>query len=223
MVWNFKTKFYTFILRSQVRFRTELWLTSTTTKLDTTCAHAVRPTIYKVWASVNKLLLNHLKTREIVFKRPRALHCHMPPALEEIEQLRCVKLLGMLFQDNFKTDSHVQYILSQCVQRMYLLKLLQHQGLPLNKSRVLVYSLIVSRIGYALSAWGGFVSVEICCKIDAMFKRLKRYMYGYTTDYLTFSDKADSDLFCNMRQSYHCLHHVLPPLRTVPKSSWSPL
>ena len=46
-----------------------------------------------------------------------------------------------------------------------------------------------------------------------MFKRLKRY--GYTTDYLTFSDlldKADSDLFCNMRRSYHCLHHVLPPL-----------
>ena len=49
-----------------------------------------------------------------------------------------------------------------------------------------------------------------------MFKKLKRY--GYTTDYLTFSDllnKADSDLFSSMRRSYHCLHHVLPPLRTV--------
>ena len=57
-----------------------------------------------------------------------------------------------------------------------------HQGMPLNKLRVVVYSLIVSRIGYALPAWGGFVSVELCCKTDAMFKRLKRY--GYTTDYL---------------------------------------
>jgi len=170
----------------------------------------------KVWASVNKLLLNHLKTKEIVFRRPRALHFHMPPALNEIEQLHCVKLLGVLFQDNLKMDSHVQYILSQCAQRMYLLKLLQHQGMPLNKLRVVVCSLIVSRIGYALPAWGGFVSVELCCKIDAMFKRLKRY--GYTTDYLTFSDlldKADSDLFCSMRRSYHCLHHVLPPLRMV--------
>ena len=99
---------------------------------------------------------------------------------------------------------------------MYLLKLLQHQVMPLNKLRIVVYSLIVSRIVYALPAWGGFVSVELCCKIDAMFKRLKRY--GYTTDYLTFShllDKADSDLFCNMRRSYHCLHHVLPTLRTA--------
>ena len=58
--------------------------------------------------------------------------------------------------------------------------------MPLNKLRVVVYSLIVSRIGYALPAWGGFVSVELCCKIDAMFKRLQRY--GYTTNYLTFSD-----------------------------------
>jgi len=78
----------------------------------------------KVWASANKLLLNLLKTEEIVSKRPRALHFHMSPALEEIDQVRCVKLLGVLFQDNLKMDSHVQYILSQCAQRMYLLKLL---------------------------------------------------------------------------------------------------
>jgi len=63
--------------------------------------------------------------------------------------------------------------------------LLQHQGMPLIKLRVVVYSLIVSRIGYALPAWGGLVSAELHCKIDAMFKRLKRY--GYTTDYLTLS------------------------------------
>ena len=65
----------------------------------------------------------------------------MPPALDEIEQLHCVKLLGVLFQDNLKMDSHIQYILSQYAQRMYLLKLLQHQGMPLNKLKVVVYSL----------------------------------------------------------------------------------
>jgi len=117
----------------------------------------------KVWASVNKLVLNLLKTKDIVFKRPWALHFHMPPALEEIEH--CVKLLGVLFQDNLKMDSHVQYTLSQCAQPMYLLKLLQHQGMPLNKLRFVVYCLIVSRIRYALPAWGGFVSAELNCKI----------------------------------------------------------
>jgi len=101
-------------------------------------------------------------------------------------------------------DSHVQNILSQCAQRMYLLKLLQHQGMPLNKLRVVVYSLIVSRIAYALPAWGGFLSVELKGKIDAMFERLRRY--GYINDNLTLSgllDKADCDLFSNM-----CRCHV---------------
>jgi len=155
-------------------------------------------------------------TKEIVFKRPRALHFHMPPAVDETEQLHCVKLLVVLFQDNLKMDSHVQNILSQCAQRMYLLKLLQHQGMPLNKLRVVLYSLIVSRIAYALPAWGGFVSVELNGKIDAMFKRLRRY--GYINDNLTLSgllDKADCDLFSNMRRPKHCLHHVLLPLRMV--------
>ena len=54
----------------------------------------------------------------IVFKRPTTLHFHMPPAIEETEQLHCVKLFGVLFQDNLKMDSHIQYILSQCAQRM---------------------------------------------------------------------------------------------------------
>ena len=38
----------------------------------------------KVWASVDNLVLNLLKTKEIVFKRRRALHFHMPPATDEI-------------------------------------------------------------------------------------------------------------------------------------------
>jgi len=99
---------------------------------------------------------------------------------------------------------------------MYLLKLSQHQGMPLNKLRVVVYSLIVSRIGYALPAWGGFVSAELNCKIDAMFKRLKRC--GYTKDNLTLSDlldEADYDLFSSMCRRHHCLHHLLPPRRVV--------
>jgi len=58
-------------------------------------------------------------------------------------------------------DSYIQYILSQCAQRMYLLKLLKHQGMPIDKLSVVAHSLIVSRILYALPAWGGFLSAEL--------------------------------------------------------------
>ena len=103
----------------------------------------------KVWASINKLVLNLLKTKEILFKRSRhcIFICRQPlKKLSSCTVLNCSVCCS-------KMDSHFQYILFQCTQRMYLLKLLQHQGMSLNKLRVVVYSLIVSRIRYALPVW----------------------------------------------------------------------
>jgi len=118
----------------------------------------------KTWALVNKLILNLGKTKEIVFRRPRALHFRMPASIDYIEQLDCAKLLGGILQGNLKMDSHIQYILSQCAQQMYLLKLLKHQGMPIEKLSVVAHSLIVSRI----PAWGGFLSAELSGKLDAL-------------------------------------------------------
>jgi len=50
-------------------------------------------------------------------------------------------------------DSQVKYILSQCAQRIYLLKLLQQQGMPRNLLTVVTYSIVISRVLYALPAW----------------------------------------------------------------------
>jgi len=70
----------------------------------------------KAWALTNHLTLNLAKNKEIVFKRPRARCFHLPPAIDNIEQLDCNKLFGVLFQSNFKMDMHVQNILVQCTQ-----------------------------------------------------------------------------------------------------------
>ena len=62
----------------------------------------------------------------------------------------------IICQSNLKMDLHVHYIISQCAQRMYLLKLLRHrnQGMSGEQLSVVTYSIIVSRILYALPAWG---------------------------------------------------------------------
>jgi len=64
-------------------------------------------------------------------------------------------------------DSHVQYILSQCEQRIYLPKLLQREAMPRNLLAVVTYSIVISRVSYALPAWGGFLSVELIYKINS--------------------------------------------------------
>jgi len=91
----------------------------------------------------------------------------MPAALDDVEQIDCCKLLGVIFQSNFKMDSHVNYLLSQCAQRMYILKLLRHQGMSSQQIITVAYALILSRIMYALTAWGGFLSAALIDKINA--------------------------------------------------------
>ena len=99
---------------------------------------------------------------------------------------------------------------------MHLLKSLKHQGMPIEKLSVVAHSLIVSRILYALPAWGGFLSAELSGKLDALLRRLKRF--GYIRDNLTFLellDKTGEDLFNNIGRSQHRLHHLLLHLKSV--------
>ena len=67
---------------------------------------------------------------------------------------------------------------------------------------------------YVLPAWGGFLSAKLTNKINALFRRLKRF--GYTTCNITVSDLIDTsgrDLFRKLSSSEHYLHHLLPPER----------
>jgi len=168
----------------------------------------------KQWASTNHLRLNLSKTKEMVFRRPRAQYFHMPLPVDQIDQLDSYKLLGVIFQSNLKMDLHVLYVLSQCAQRMYLLKLLSQQGMTRAQLSVITHAIIISRILYALPVWRGFLSSHLVAKIDALFKRLKRY--GYINRLITVYDlanDADSGLFKQICSPNHCLHHLLPPVR----------
>jgi len=93
----------------------------------------------KQWATTNGLIINSNKTKEVVFRQPRVSCFHLPAAIDDIEQVDCCKLLGVMFQNNCKMDSHVQHILSQCAQRIYLLELLQREGMPRNLLAVVTF------------------------------------------------------------------------------------
>jgi len=55
---------------------------------------------------------------------------------------------------------------------MYLLKLLKQQGMSQQQLSVIAHSIIVSRILYALPAWGGFLKCRIKNKINAFSSAL---------------------------------------------------
>ena len=72
----------------------------------------------------------------------------------------------------------------------------------------------LSLYGYCMPSQLGevFLSAELTGKVDALLRRLTKFRY--LTDKLTVAD-SDTDLFKKMQMPQHCLHHLLPPLRTT--------
>jgi len=71
---------------------------------------------------------------------------HMPLAVDNIEQVKIAKLLGVMFSDNINFDEHFTFVLSVCSPRLCLIKLLRSQGMLHSKLHVIFVALIISRI-----------------------------------------------------------------------------
>jgi len=76
----------------------------------------------------------------------------------------------------------------------------------------------MSRILYALPAWGGFLSNELIAKFDAFLK--KAITWGYSCELKRLSGllhEADAQLFHKMvNNKEHCIHQLLPPEKILP-------
>ena len=94
---------------------------------------------------------------KVVFHRPNPRVFIRPLPIYKVAQVSQVKLLCVFINETLKADSHVKFILGQCSQRTYLLKLLRNQRLSPNCLRVILHTVITSRFLYVVSlGWFSF-------------------------------------------------------------------
>jgi hypothetical protein len=162
------------------------------------------------WTRNNKMIINVSKTKEIVFRRPRVRCTDIQPSFVDIDRVDEVKLLGVTLNSKLTFGKHVSSLLTLCNQRFYLLKVLRDQGMPLLLLRNIYHALIVNRITYCLSAWGGFLTTDSVGRLNAVFKRAKRYGFTDTVyDVIGLLENADEALFSQIQlNNNHCLYHV---------------
>jgi hypothetical protein len=111
-------------------------------------------------------------------------------------------------------QKHLALVLASCSKRFYLLKNLRDGGMPVGKLSEIFCSLVVSRISYCVSAWGGFLNAEQVGRINALFKRARRYGFTeHTYDFRGIMESADEELFRRIQSKEHCLHNILPPIK----------
>jgi len=100
---------------------------------------------------------------------------------------------------------------------MYLLRLLRSQGLSANHLHTVFHAIVVSRILYALPAWGVFLNAGQSGRIDAILKRA--YKCGFSKNLITVTElltQSSTTLFQKIKYSpSHCLSTLLLPKKSV--------
>ena len=104
------------------------------------------------WSLLMMLLCGHLHTTKTPF--PLCQLLSTTP--------RTVKLLGVNFQSSFRFGNHVEAILKICSQRIFLLKQLREQGMPLDQLHTVFQAIILSRLTYAITLWGPVKTANWC-------------------------------------------------------------
>lgn len=180
------------------------------------------------WSHSNNMLVNHSKTKEMIFGR---LSNNPPPSLfihsDCIQRVTSFKLLGVHITDNLHWDCHVDAICSKAASRLYFLKQLKRSGLS---PRDLLYFYTTTTrpiLEYACSVWHHGLTKAQSDKIEAIQRRALRIIYGlaYEIPYvfaLSYAgltslrlrrEEQGRAFFHQLCQPENCLHHLLPSPR----------
>jgi len=123
----------------------------------------------------------------------------------------CETVIGVFIDSKLSFSAHVEPLLTVCNQRLYLLSQLRKQGLS-DKCIAVVYdATVLSKVLYALSGWGGYITQALKDRIDASFRKACRWRL--THKQYNFNDllfDVDSKLFACSKSELHCLNHMLP-------------
>jgi len=164
------------------------------------------------WARLNKMLLNLVKTVELVFHRPNMSKDILPPPLPDIKRVKSAKLLGVHFSSEMRFADHVSSVVSMCNQRLYLLTQLRKQGLSTSARENVFLAIVVNRIVYALPVFYGYLTEKDKALINSVFLKARRWNVIDTCPNLeTLADNAEFSLFRQSLSNLHCLNHLYTP------------
>jgi hypothetical protein len=180
------------------------------------------------WSSQNHMSLNVSKTKEVLIWPGRRI-CDLA-CLEingdHIERVSSFKLLGVMFSNSLKWDTHISYICAKAAKRIYFLRLLKRAGV--NPEDILaVYTCLIRPIlEYSCELWSNSLTGQQSDQVERIQKRVLKvlhYEHSYRealekTGLKTLSQRrvaACRKLFEKIKQPDHCLHHLLPSPKTA--------
>jgi len=170
------------------------------------------------WAEIHNLHVNMAKCTEMILYHKGKPPQSFPPLLKQgILRVTETKVLGITFTNNLTMNLHVTNLVTKTNQSLYALRILRTHGLDGTQLYMVCRAYIENRLGYAISAWGGFTSLKDMDKLQKTINRAyRRGLSGNLPlpSIQTIISKADRVLFHKVVSNpSHVLHNLLPPER----------
>ena len=147
------------------------------------------------WTNHNNLKLNHPKSAEIIFVRPRSKGAvHIPPrTISDFVRVELIKVLGVTISRKFSVSKHVDQLLTSCAQSLFELRRLRLHGLPTEALQAVFQAIVINKLTYASPAWWGLASADDQMRLEAFLRRCHRLGYCDDTSRTFNSICADAD------------------------------
>src|ERR1700761_9412933 len=95
----------------------------------------------------------------------------LPPRIPDIERDHIAKIFGVMLAHNCRFSSHVLDVVTVCSQHVFMHKAFENKGLVAHQLNIIFDAVILSRLLYALPAWGGFLSASDILKINTVLRK----------------------------------------------------
>ena len=177
------------------------------------------------WSNNNNMQINGSKTKEMILGSASRRDL---PALTindtHLERVSVFKLLGVYVSSDLRWETHIEYIVSKAVSRLYFLKHLKRAGLTQLHLLHFYLSVIRPVLEYASPLWHPTLTKSQSDRLEAVQRRALNIIFCCTsaTPYIFTLALADISslqgrrldhsrrLFQNICQVDSCLHHLLP-------------
>ena len=171
----------------------------------------------ELWVAKNRLVLNADKTNSILIgsrqKIKSAPSLNLSIKDKIIEQLPCVKLLGVQVDENLSWKQHCEDLLKDCSKALGLLFKFSRY-IPSKVLKIIAEALILSKLNYCCTVWGSAQNQESINNLQKLQNKAARLILGYKVDEISRENLHDEIGWLTVRQRIHvrtlmALHNVL--------------
>jgi len=177
----------------------------------------------ETWAAENNLMLNHSKSKEIIFtaQGKRGKSVQLPSPCLDIERVSSLRVLGMIVNNQLTATDHMSNILASCNGLLYALRIWCSHGIPYTSLHDIFRATVIAKLTYCTPSWSGACSAADRAKLESFVSWCKRLEYcsSEVPTYSDLTDEANDTLFSRIMTNHgHVLQPLLPDCHSIPDS-----